>query len=151
MEGNNSNGDIQVAISIDNSGSLITDSGEERKIVCEWDEPVNFTLPRDTKSVIIKAHNDRGNVGGIVASFKSAAFNIVTDESWECADLNSYKTPNICSCVECTWQKAKTYGYVNASNNPWKAKVKGINGSAQWIWVSNSHATRVWCKKTFGE
>ena len=148
MEGNNSNGDIQVVISIDNSGSLITDSGEERRIVCEWDEPVNFTLPGDTKSVTIKAHNDPNYVGGIVGSFKSATFNNVTDGSWECRECSSRNDTN---CTEYPWQNATTYGFID-KENPWKRKkLIGIQESAQWIWVSSRQATRVCCKKTFGK
>ena len=153
MKGNNSTDRIQVAISIDNSGSLVTDSGEERRIACEWKVPKHFTLPGDTKSVTIKAHNDQGYVGGIVASFKSSLYNIVTDASWECADVSSCDTTN---CTGYAWRKAISYGYINEVKRPWRWKkadneIKGIEQSAQWIWVSHSKSERVWCKKTFGE
>ena len=149
MKGNNANGDIRVFITIDNNGSLITDTGEQHKIARPWKELKNFTLPGNTQNVTIKAHNDLNNVGGIVASFKCSAFNIVTDESWKCKDVSSCNKPN--SCAGYALEEAKTYGPVNASNKAWHANVKEITRSAQWIWVSNRSATSVWCQKTFGE
>ena len=58
---------INATVAIDNSGSLVTDTGEKRNAVCEWWTAGRFTLPGDTKVVTIKAHNDHGYVGGILA------------------------------------------------------------------------------------
>ena len=86
-------------ITVDNSRRLITDSGEKRNVVCGWKKVKHFTLCGHTKHVTIKAHNDGGN-GGILASFSNK---VVTDGSWECADMRS------CTAADCApWTKATT-------------------------------------------
>ena len=149
MKGNNANGNITVVITIDKNGSLITDTGEQRKIAGSWWQSKEFILPRDTKSVVIKADNlDKKIFGGIVASLESSELNIVTDGSWECANLDLCKARN---CTECKWQNATTYGYINNRTFHKYDKINRIQESAQWIWVNSTFVQRVWCKKTFGE
>ena len=139
---------INANVTIDNSGSLVTDTGEKRNVVCGWKTPGRFTLPGDTKVITIKAHNDPGpdDKGGLLASFSN---HVVTDESWQCADMSSC-TSAYCESVA-TWQQAKRYGINHASPSPWNRKMSEIADTAQWIWVTDSIAKRVWCKKTFGK
>jgi hypothetical protein len=86
-----------VNVTVDNSGRLITDSGEKRNVVCMWKKVKHFTLSGHTKHVTIQAYKARGN-GGILASFSNK---VVTDGSWECADMSS------CTAADCSpWTKA---------------------------------------------
>ena len=139
---------INATVAIDNSGSLVTDTGEKRNVVCEWKTPGRFTLPGDTKVVTIKAHNDHGpdDKGGLLASFSN---HVVTDETWQCADMGSC-TPAHCESVA-KWKQAKPYGLNVASTWPWYKKIPEIAETAKWIWVTDSTATRVWCRKTFSK
>ena len=137
---------IDVNITIDNSGSVETDTGEHRNLVCHWKIPERFTLRGDTKVVTVKAHNDPGNVGAILASFSNG---VVTDDSWQCANMDEC-TLNNSECAN--WQKAKIYCLGTSCS--WDPNMKDQISeaqSAQWIWVENAEATRVWCKKTFGK
>ncbi len=140
---------INVTITIDNSGSLVIDTGENRNVVCEWQKAEHFTLRGDTKVVTIKAHNDKGlqDVGGILASFSN---NVVTDESWNCTDMIMCPRENSDCEGLANWQPAKTYGHNNKKISPW-SEISKIKQTAQWIWVENKVAKRVWCRKTFGE
>ncbi|CAB4018601.1 Hypothetical predicted protein, partial [Paramuricea clavata] len=126
---------IMVKITVDNTGRLITDSGEKRNVVCSWKKVKHFTLSGQTKHVTIKAHNARGK-GGILASFSNK---VVTDGSWECADMSS------CTAADCApWTKATTHDL----KEPWNERNQ-IKSTAQWIWAENEAATRVWCRKRF--
>ena len=120
----------------------MVDTGEKHDLTPDWTITDRFALPGDTKVVIIKGDNGRGSPGGILASFSNG---VVTDDTWQCADMSS------CATTECensvTWQGAKTYG-VNKNNPTWKTRPY-IDSTAQWIWVNSSSAERVWCKKTF--
>ena len=133
---------ITVNITIDNRGRLITNAGEKRNVLCEKEIAEHFTLSGDTKNVTIKAYN-REKEGGILASFSN---NMVTDGSWQCADMSS------CPEVKCAaWKQAVTYGFNDEhSKNKWK-KMNEIESTAQWIWVKDSTAKMVWCRKAFGE
>ena len=130
-------------MTIDDYGSLITDAGVEHALGTWWWETQNFTLPVDTRVVTIEGDNPWLG-GGILASFSNG---VVTDGTWQCADMSS------CNTTECensvTWQDAKTYG-VNANHSTYET-IPNIDSTAQWIWVENAFATRVWCKKTFGK
>ena len=159
---------IIVNITIDSYGRLITDTGKNCSFFNDWRKPQRFTLPVDTKNVTIKAHNPY-NVGGILASFSN---NLVTDGSWECADMkgccqtscNCGESPVYSSCCqsscncenfELAWKRAVTYGRNDEVTTIWykvnKGKLNEIESNAQWIWVENSQATDVWCRKTFGK
>ena len=120
------------------------DTGEEHNLSTQWWGTERFILPGDTRVVTIKGDNDPGNVGAILASFSNG---VVTDGTWQCADMSS------CTTTECehsvTWQDAKTYGVNGDNPGPWNAKINDIELAAQWIWVNNKFARRVWCKKTF--
>ena len=110
----------------------------------EWRTTETFTLAEDTKLVTIEAVNP-GGVGGILASFSNG---VVTDGTWQCANMRP------CTAVQCessvTWQNATTYGVNSDSTKPWKRRAD-IKLTAQWIWVDIEYAKRVWCKKTFGK
>jgi hypothetical protein len=45
---------IMVNITVDNSGRLITDSGEKRNVVCMWKKVKHFTLSGHTKMSLLK-------------------------------------------------------------------------------------------------
>ena len=111
----------------------------------EWWTTETFTLPGDTKLVTIEAINP-GDVGGILASFSNG---VVTDGTWQCADMSP------CTAVECedsvTWHNATTNGVNSDSTGPWKRRLADIELTAQWIWVDDENAKRVWCKKMFGK
>ena len=121
------------------------DTGEEHLLNTDWLETEKFTLPGDTKFVTIKGC-DIGGIGAILASFSNG---VVTDSTWQCADMSS------CTTTECensiTWQDATTYGVNGDKPSPWKTKMNDIELTAQWIWVDNKLAKRVWCKKTFAK
>ena len=126
-------------VSIDNSGVLVTDTGVKRHINCEWNMAQgSFVLPSDTQVVTIKAHN-RGGAGATLASFSN---NVVTNESWSCAECL-----NKSDCDESNFKPAVTYG--PNGHHPWTTNIPGIASSAQWIWVKKSKATHVWCRVTF--
>ncbi|XP_028399142.1 uncharacterized protein LOC114522605 [Dendronephthya gigantea] len=146
----NAMNDITVNISIDNRGLVVTDTGEEHNVSNEWRQPEHFILPGDIQFVTIKARNDPGGPGGILASFSN---NVTTDASWECADMKSCQTS--CGNVrsEPAWKQAVTYGQNDNSSTIWyranRGKLDGIESKAYWIWVQNWTATDVWCRKTF--
>ena len=120
------------------------DTGQEHVLNYDWEVSQRLILPGNTKGVTIEAINS-GNVGGILASFSNG---VVTDATWQCANMSP------CTTVQCensvTWQNATTYGVNNDSTKPWKRRAD-IELTAQWIWVDDDDATRVWCKKTFGK
>ena len=119
------------------------DTDQEHVLNYDWRVSQRLILPGNTKGVTIEAINP-GNVGGILASFSNG---VLTDATWQCADMSS------CITVECEnsvkWQSAKPYG-VNGEH-PWTIKLNEIESTAQWIWVDDDDATRVWCNKTFGK
>ena len=119
------------------------DTDEECTVNANWQITQKFNLPADTKDVTIKGNNSE-SVGGILASFSNG---VVTDGTWQCADMS------LCTTTKCensvTWQDAETYG-VNANHKIWRTR-SNIDSTAQWIWVVNRLAKRVWCKKTFGK
>ena len=125
---------------------------EPRNLNSDWKIAERFTLAEDSRVVTIKARNVAdGNVGAILASFSN---NVVTDETWQCSNRGdySYHVNN-----DSNWQAAITYGYNNEhASHIWIGvnqgkPVEGIKQTAQWIWVNDSTATAVWCRKTFGE
>ena len=119
------------------------DTDKEYTLNFDWWKTEKFNLPGNTKDVTIKGNNSV-NVGGILGSFSNG---VLTDGMWQCADTSSCTTTKCENSV--TWQDAKTYG-VNA-HHPTYATIPNIDSTAQWIWVENVFATRVWCKKTFGK
>ena len=138
---------IEVDITIDNAGNLTTDVGEMYNVNKNWQTAQNIALPGNTTYVVIKAHNDPGNVGGILASFSNGV--ITNNESWQCADMSSC---NSASCERIPkWLPAVSYGLNNKDTFPWRRDLSEIEQTAQWIWVSNKSAIRVWCKKTFSK
>ena len=143
---------LTVNISIDNRGRLTTDNGEVRNVDNDWQAPEHFTLARNLKFLIIKAQNDPGNVGGILASLSN---NVVTDVSWECADMKGCQTSCSDGSSEPEWRRAVTYGKNEDTLTIWHkvngGKLNGIESKAYWIWVKDRTATDVWCKKTFGK
>ena len=111
-------------------GSIETDADTTTKgqyNVPPWWKSYHFSLPGNTKSVAIEGFNYPNTPGGIFASFSNG---VVTNDSWHCAETNCRGE----SCRETT-----TYTYSLR------------NGPKKYIWVQNSHATRVWCNKTFGK
>ena len=139
--------DIEANITIDDGGSLMVDTGElKHNLKTGWNQTERFALPGDTKVVTIKGDNGSGTQGGILASFSNG---VVTDGTWQCADINSCTTTDCENSV--TWQGAKTYGINGENPLPWNRKLNDIDSTAQWIWVDNQFAGRVWCKKTFGK
>ncbi|CAB4007985.1 Hypothetical predicted protein, partial [Paramuricea clavata] len=138
--------DIEVAITIDNKGLLKTDTFET-EINGNWKVADRFTLPWNTKYVTIKADN-LGGPGGILASFNN---NVITNCSWECANMHGCHSTN---CENHTnWHSAIEYGPNSASTKPWggilRSKISEIAETAQWIWVNDTSASIVWCRKTF--
>ncbi len=145
---------IEVNITIDNAGNVTTDGDEMYDINDDWKTAENITLPGNTKYVVIKAHNDPGNVGGILASFSNGV--VTNNESWQCADMSSCKSASCEHKLE--WLPAVSYGLNNKYTYPWgiilereKRNISEIEQTAQWIWVGNKCAKRVWCKKTFSK
>ena len=134
--------DIKVSITIDNDGSLTTDTGVVHENNGNWQKAEHVHIPGNTKWVEIKAQNP-GDVGGILASFSNG---VVTDESWQCADVSEASKP--------VWGQAVGYGYNNKDTEPW-GRVNGgkaipeIESRAQWIWVSDRYAETVLCMKNF--
>ena len=119
---------MTVNISIDDGGRLITESGEERLILCHGFVLEQFTLPANTKVVTVKAHNSHG-MGGILASFSN---NVVTDGSWQCADMSW------CNTKDCRvkWERAAA----GSLERNYDRKIPGIKQSALWIWAQNQTA-----------
>ena len=143
--------DIAVDITIDNYGRLITDTGKNCSINNDWRKTQHFTLPSDTRSVTVKGHNDPGSPGGIIASFNN---NVVTDGLWECADMK--RCGSFCDngSYQPAWKRAVTYGRNDNATTIWrknKDELNKIESNAQWIWVVDSKATNVWCRKTFSK
>ena len=141
--------DIAVDITIDNYGRLITDTGKNYSVNNDWWTTQHFILPSDTRNVTIKAYNP-GNVGGILASFNN---NVVTNDSWECADVKDCGSSCDDGSYQPAWKRAVTYGRNDDTTTIWykakNGKLNKIESNAQWIWVANSWATNVWCRKTF--
>ena len=142
--------DIEANITIDDGGSLMVEQmmsfeNEKHNLETGWDQAERFTLPKDTKVVTIKGNNSKG-VGAILASFSNG---VVTDGTWQCADMSSCTTTDCENSV--TWQGAKTYGINGKNTSPWNRRLNDIDSTAQWIWVDHNLAKRVWCKKTFGK
>ena len=142
---------ITIDITIDSYGKLITDTGENCSVNSDWWTTQHFTLPSDTRSVTIKAHNYPGSPGGILASFNN---NVVTDDSWECADVKDCGSSCDNGSYQPAWKPAITYGRNDDTTTIWyknKGKLNKIESNAQWIWVTDRMATNVWCRKTFGK
>ena len=123
----------------------MVDTNENHDLTPDWKKTDRFALPGGTKVVTIKGDNTPGGVGAILASFSNG---VVTDGTWQCADMSS------CTTIECensvTWQGAKTYGINGENPPPWNTRPY-IESTAQWIWVDEKLAKIVWCKKTFGK
>ena len=122
---------------------------ELRHINGSWKKAEKIKLLGNTKIVTIKAQNPR-HKGGILASFSN---DVVTDKSWECANMSS------CDSAGCesnpNWLQAISYGSNNKNTHPWgtnlKKAIPEIEPKAQWIWVSDRYAKKVWCRKTFSK
>ena len=109
-----------------------------------WWTAKEYALPGNTKYVAIEARNPNHN-GGILASFSN---DVVTDESWQCADMNSCHL----HWRSCNWRRAISYGSNNNSTRTvLKGKIPKIERKAQWIWVNDQSTTWVKCKKTFSK
>ena len=106
--------DIEAVITIDNGGSLMVDTGAKHDLKTGWWETEIFALSKDTKVVTIKGDNDPGSVGGILASFSNG---VVTDGTWQCADMSSCTTTDCENSV--TWEGAKIYGINRENSSPW--------------------------------
>ena len=123
----------------------MTDTGEEHVLKGGWEVSDQLTLAGNTKVITIKGSNT-GYEGGILASFSNG---VLTDGTWQCADMSS------CASIECensvTWQDAQTYGVNENNPRPWNRRIPDIGSTAQWIWVNDKYARKVWCKKTFGK
>ncbi|CAB4035846.1 Hypothetical predicted protein, partial [Paramuricea clavata] len=102
-------------------------------------QPRRFVLPEDTQVVTIKVHKAHRRCGGILASFSNG---IVTDGSWNCTDSSSCSSSG---CSNLKWENAFTSGK-NGNSSTWRPEIRS---SARWIWISNSSARSVWCKRTF--
>jgi hypothetical protein len=130
---------IIVDVAINSTGSIQIE--DDKKWVEEnWRQPRRFVLPEGTQVVTIKARRDDTMPGGILASFSDGN---VTNNSWSCIDCGTF------SDAHC-----ESYSISNWENPPrtWnKTSYPEIASSAQWIWVKNSSATSVWCRKTFGK
>ena len=122
------------------------DTDEEHFLSTRWDKTERITLPGDTKVVTIKCGNFAESPGGILASFNNS---VVTDGTWLCADMSWCTTTDCENSVN--WQNATTYGVNGDKQSSWNRKMNDIESKAQWIWVGDNWATRVWCKKTFGK
>ena len=126
----------------------MTDTGKNQTVNGDWTVSEKLTLAGDTKVVTIKGDNDPNDVGGILASFSNG---VVTDDTWQCAQIGS--CTNKCE-DSVTWKDAKTYGLKGNKTYPWGEQgiaFEEIESTAKWIWVDNSSATSVWCRKTFGK
>jgi hypothetical protein len=86
--------------------------------------------------------DDRGQPG-LIASLSN---NIVTDDSWRCADVTFDGWMKL-EFNDSTWQHAIVYG--NNSSPTWPLlSVKGISETAKWIWSGGVDANRhVYCRK----
>lgn len=126
-------------MTIDNSGSISADG----KIVVEkttsWTEEESFSLPGNTRGIVIEGINGKNSPGAILASFSNG---IVTDESWECISGDSRNNT--------TWPKAIPYGSNNANVKPWKRAIDNIAANAKWIWTSEKTEVNVLCRKVLG-
>ena len=91
-------------MTFDDYGGLVTDAGVEHAPGTGWWETQSFALPVDTRVVTIEGDNPWLG-GGILASFRNG---VVTDGTWQCADMSS------CNTTECensvTWQDVHLTG-----------------------------------------
>ena len=110
-------------------------------------QPERFILPEDTQVVTIKAYTFWKSVGRILASFSNG---YVTDESWSCANSFSCKNSSD-DCPSLKWNNATTFGKNDESSTTSRKYHIEIASNAQWIWISYSSATSVWCKRTFSK
>ena len=136
---------IIVDVAINSTGSIQIED-DEKKVEENWRQPRRFVLPEGTQVVTIKARRDYTMYGGILASFSDGN---VTDTSWSCIDCSQFGCFNkyIYACESCSksnWEKPPNTT-LNTISFP------KIASSAQWIWVKNSSAASVWCRKTFGK
>ncbi len=138
-------------ITIDDSGSMEMETKTKPKEVITVNEklcsqPQRFVLPEDTQVVTMKAR-DHHAVGRILASFSNG---YVTDESWSCADSSSCDGSTD-DCPSLKWNNASTFGKNDESSTTSRKHHIEIASNAQWIWISSSSATSVWCKRTFSK
>ena len=130
---------IIVDVAINNIESIQIEN-DEKRVVENWKQPRRFVLPEGTQVVTIKARRDYRTPGGILASFSNGN---VTDNSWSCIDCGTFSDAHCESYSISNWEKPpRTWN---------KTSYPEIASSAQWIWVNNLFARRVWCRKTFGE
>jgi hypothetical protein len=130
------------------AGSIITDTGTEWILNCNWDKPEDFFLPKNTQVVTIKADTNGSEMGGILASFSNHE---VTDETWLCGECTSFNSS--LSGLECM-KNATTFGDNGTHSIPKPPSgdfSSGEAAKAQWIWVENVTASHVWCMKEFGK
>jgi hypothetical protein len=129
------------------AGSIITDTGTEWIMNCNWQTPEDFFLPKNTQVVTIKAHTNGRDMGGILASFSN---HVVTDETWLCGECTSFNSS--LSGLECM-KNATTFGETGTPSilKPPGYDFSGEAAKAQWIWVENVTTSHVWCMKEFGK
>ena len=125
---------VDIAISRGSGSTWANTSKKEIEINVRSKQAHRFVYPEDTKTVTIKA---QGRNKGIFASFSNG---IVTDESWTC-------------CSDVSGPCHSDYEWENASivTNASFRRPQEIASNAKWIWISNSRARSVWCKRTFGK
>ena len=130
---------IVINITVRGTGSVTTDVNSLVWILnCDWETPEDFVVPNNSKIVTIKAYTNGSHVGGILASFSN---NVVTDEAWLCMEKGE------------NWENATTVKINGKSSlpKPTGDDFSGEAARAQWIWVRNTSATNVTCKRTFSK
>jgi hypothetical protein len=106
-------------------------------------EAKRFVLPEDTKSVTIEARCLSREWCWILASLSNG---IVTNESWICADSRCCDdSPWNCS-HQLEWKKATII-----SGTSTRDELEGIASNAKWIWMNDSSAKNVYCRRNFGK
>ena len=130
---------IVLNITVRRTGSVTIDVNSLVWILnYDWETPEDFVVPNNTKIVTIKAYTNGSHVGGILASFSN---NVVTDEAWLCMEKGE------------NWENATTVKMNGTTSlpKPTGDDFSGDAATAQWIWVKNTSATNVACKRTFSK
>ena len=130
---------ITVTITVRGTGNVKIDVNSLVWILnCEWETPEDFVVPNNTQTVTITAHTNDSHMGGILASLSN---NVVTDEAWLCVEKGE------------NWENATTVKINGTSSlpKPTGDDFSGDAARAQWIWVKNTSATNVSCKRTFSK
>ena len=125
---------VDIAILGGSGSTWVNTSKKQIEINVRSKQAHRFVWPKDTKTVTIKA---QGRNKGILASFSNG---IVTDESWSC-----------CSHVSGSYHSDHEWENASIVTNASFGRPQEIASNAKWIWISNSGARNVWCKRTFGK